>query len=85
MINKINLALTALAFLVLVIYLEGKTSTEKFEIKSPYYMTDLDTYSELIKSLKVDNLVYDKSLDEYPRLDKYGSRMIFPKMKQLRN
>ena len=36
MINKINLALTALAFLVLVIYLEDKTSTEKFEIKSPY-------------------------------------------------
>ena len=48
-------------------------------------MTDLDSYSELIKSLKVDNLVYDKSLDEYPRLDKYGSRMIFPKMKQFTN
>ena len=81
MINKINLALTALAFLVLVIYLEDKTSTEKFEIKSPYYMADLDTYTKLIKSLKVDNLVYDRSLDEYPRLDKHGSRMIFPKMK----
>ena len=50
MINKINLALTALAFLVLVIYLEDKTSTEKFEIKSPYYMADLDTYTKLIKS-----------------------------------
>ena len=43
------------------------------------YMADLDTYTKLIKSLKVDNLVYDRSLDEYPRLDKYGSRMIFPK------
>ena len=44
-------------------------------------MADLDTYTKLIKSLKVDNLVYDRSLDEYPRLNKHGSRMIFPKMK----
>ena len=44
-------------------------------------MADLDTYTKLIKSLKVDNLVYDKSLDKYPRLDKYRNQMIFPKMK----